>query len=97
MKNYYRIMLGQKSSHAKKAHDGNFIGGDYSINCNLAGYLSSRKEFTKEFIPKFLENHPGKTKITAALACGMLWTIAKGLQQGDIVLCPDGVIIMLER
>lgn len=43
-----------------------------------------------EFIPIFLEKHLDKTKITAGLACGALHTIAKGIQIGDVVLCPDG-------
>jgi restriction system protein len=38
----------------------------------------------------FLEQNPDKTKIAAGLACGMLWTISKGIQIGDVVLCPDG-------
>ena len=28
--------------------------------------------------------------MTAGLACGALWTICKGINHGDIVLCPDG-------
>jgi len=32
----------------------------------------------------------GKSKISAGLACGALWTISKGIQKGDIVLCPNG-------
>lgn len=90
MKNYYRIMLGQKSSFAKQAYEGNYIGADFGINHDLSSYLSNRQEFNKQFIPQFLETHPNKTKVAAGLACGMLWTIAKGIQQGDIVLCPDG-------
>jgi restriction system protein len=90
MKNYYRIMLGQKSSYAQQAYEGNYIGADYGIKSDLSNYLFDRREFSKKFIPQFLENHPGKTKVSAGLACGMLWTITKGLQQGDIVLCPDG-------
>ena len=38
----------------------------------------------------FLAGHPGKSKIAAGLACGALWTVAKGIQVGDTVLCPDG-------
>lgn len=44
----------------------------------------------KEFIPLFLEQNPEKTKVSAGLACSMLWTIAKGVQIGDVVFCPDG-------
>jgi restriction system protein len=90
MPNYYRIMLGQKSSCAKQAHEGNFIGADFGIDINLENYLLDRQEFNKKIIPEFLEKHPNKTKIAAGLACGMLWTITEALQQGDIVLCPDG-------
>jgi restriction system protein len=34
--------------------------------------------------------HPGKSKVAAGLSCGALWTIAKGIQKGEIVLCPSG-------
>jgi restriction system protein len=91
MKTYYRLMLGQKSVHAQTCFDGNFIGADYGITEDLAGNLPDAwQEFNAKFIPVFLASHPAKTKIAAGLACGMLWTIAKGIQKGDIVLCPDG-------
>lgn len=91
MKNYYRIMLGQKSKFAKQAHEGNYIGVDHGIKTDLSNYLHfDRREFNNKFIPQFLESHPDKTKISAGLACGVLWTVAIGLQKGDIVLCPDG-------
>jgi len=48
------------------------------------------RDFNKEFIPIYLEKHPDKSKIAAGLACGMLWTITKGVKAGDVVLCPDG-------
>jgi restriction system protein len=37
-----------------------------------------------------MATHPDKTKIGAGLACGALWTVSKGIEKGDIVLCPDG-------
>jgi restriction system protein len=37
-----------------------------------------------------LKKNPEFSKIGAGLACGFLWTIAKGLKKGDLVLCPDG-------
>jgi len=91
MKNYYRIMLGRKSSYANEAYKGNFIGADFAINKDLTQHLPDNwRDFNKQFIPLFLEKNPGKTKVSAGLACGMLWTITKGIQEGDIVLCPDG-------
>jgi restriction system protein len=39
MKNYYRIMLGQKSRFAKECFDGNFIGTDFIITADLTNKL----------------------------------------------------------
>lgn len=33
-----------------------------------------------------MNERPGKTKIAAGLECGMLWTVYKGINQGDIDL-----------
>ena len=91
MKNYYRVMLGQKSVYAKECFAGNFIGTDFGINQDLTNKLPDKwQEFNKEFIPIYLVSHPEKTKIGAGLACGALWTVSKGIQTGDVVLCPDG-------
>ena len=91
MKNYYRVMLGQKSVYAKECFAGNFIGTDFGINQDLTNKLPDKLQgFNKEFIPIYLVSHPEKTKIGAGLACGALWTVSKGIQTGDVVLCPDG-------
>ncbi len=91
MKSYYRIMLGRKSIYAKECFAGNFIGAHLSISENLTGKLPEEwREFNRKFIPVFLTAHPDKSRISAGLACGYLWTIAKGIKTGDIVVCPDG-------
>lgn len=91
MKNYYRVMLGRQSMYASTCFDGNFIGTDYEIQQDLKMELPDDwRAFNKKFIPIFLATHPEKTKIGAGLACGFLWTVSKGIQKGDIVLCPDG-------
>src|SRR5690348_15467119 len=91
MKNYYRIMLGQRSVYAAECFAGNFIGADFGINQDLTKKLTDEwRSFNKEFVPIFLAAHPGKSKIGAGLACGALWTVSKGIQNGDVVLCPDG-------
>jgi len=92
MKNYYRVMLGRKSVHAGECFSGNFIGTDFGITQDLTNKLPEEwRAFNKEFIPIFLATHPDKTKIGAGLACGALWTVSKGIQEGDLVLCPDGL------
>jgi restriction system protein len=91
MKNYYRVMLGRKSIYAEECFAGNFIGADFDIAENLTGKLPDEwREFNKAFIPVWLKKNPDKTKIAAGLACGSLWVVSKGINKGDIVLCPDG-------
>jgi len=91
MKNYYRIMLGKKSVYANEAHKGNFIGAGWLEDINLTNKLFDNwREFNKKFIPIYLKKHSDKTKVSAGLACGMLYTITKGILVDDVVLCPDG-------
>jgi len=91
MKNYNRLMLGRKSVHADACLAGGFVGTDFGIHQDLTGQLPDEwRAFNKEFIPIYLEKRPEKTKIAAGLACGAIWTVSKGMAQGDIVLCPDG-------
>lgn len=91
MKQYKRIMLGSKSAHAQECYDGNFIGADFDIRQDLTKELPENwRDFNKQFIPIWLEIHPDKSKVSAGLACGMLWTISKGIRKGDIILSPDG-------
>lgn len=91
MKNYLRVMLGKSSVYAQQCVEGGFIGTDYGIRQDLTNKLPDEwRMFNKEFIPIYLENNPGKSRVAAGLACGMTWTVAKFLEKGDIVLSPDG-------
>jgi restriction system protein len=90
-KHYYRVMLGRQSVHAAECLAGGFIGADFGIEQDLSGQLPDEwRQFNAAFIPVFLAGHPDKSKIAAGLACGALWTVAKGIRTGDVVLCPDG-------
>jgi len=92
MRSIYRVMLGQKSVYAAECFAGGFIGADYEIDEDLTGKLPEEwREFNAAYIPVYLKNRPDKSKIAAGLACGSLWTIGKGIQPGDVVLCPDGL------
>ena len=91
MKNYFRVMLGAKSAYAALCREQGFIGADYQIAQDLSADLFDNwRDFNKKYRPIFLDAHPEKTMIGAGLACGALWTVAKGIQKGDIVLCPNG-------
>lgn len=85
-------MLGAKSIHAEECYKGNFIGADFDVKQDLTANLPDNwRDFNAKFIPVYLENHPGKSKVSAGLSCGALWTVSKGVRVGDIVLCPNGV------
>ena len=89
--NYYRVMLGKKSIYAEECFAGNFVGVDFGITQDLTHNLPEEwRTFNQEFIPIYLNKHPDKTKIGAGLCCGALWTVAKGIKNGDSVLCADG-------
>lgn len=91
MKNYYRIMLGKGSCYAQECHEGNFIGVNFELDLDLSKELPERwQDFNAKFRPLWLETHPEKSKIAAGLACGMIHVVCKGIQAGDIVLCPNG-------
>lgn len=91
MKRYFRILLGSKNIYADECYKNNFIGANFDIDVDLSKQLPDNwKDFNKTFVPMLLEKYPGKSKISAGLSCGFTWTIAKGINLGDIVLCPDG-------
>jgi restriction system protein len=84
-------MLGAKSIYADECYKGNFIGTDFDIKQDLTGSLPDNwRDFNRQFIPIFLENHPGKSRVAAGLSCGALWTVSKGIKVGDIVISPNG-------
>jgi len=92
MKKYYRVMLGAKSAYAALCREQGFIGADYQIAQDLSADLFDNwRDFNQKYRPIFLVAHPEKTMIGAGLACGALWTVAKGIQKGDMVLCPNGL------
>lgn len=90
-KRYNRIMLGKGGCYSAECRQGNFIGCDFITSIDLTGNLSDNcKEFNSLYVPKYLEERPDKTKTSAGLSCGFLWTVCKGLKIGDTVLCPNG-------
>jgi len=91
MKSYYQVRLGRGGSFAEQCLREGFIGADFQLGQDLTGRLPDQwRAFNKEFVPVWLKAHPQKTKISAGLACGALWTLARGILKGDRVLSPDG-------
>ncbi len=84
-------MLGRGGMYSKICREGNYIGANFDLNLDLSDSLFENwRDFNNKFIPVLMEDNPSKSRTSAGLACGFLWTIVKGLQIGDIVLCPSG-------
>lgn len=84
-------MLGRAGRFAKMCREEGYIGANFDIKKDLSDSLPENwRQFNEQTIPLWLESNPGKSKTAAGVACGFLWTIAKGLQIGDVVLCPSG-------
>jgi restriction system protein len=84
-------MAGPRSIYAAQCFNEGFIGVDYEISMDLTGRLPENwRDFNREFVQIYLNSHPEKTKIAAGLACGFVWTLSKGLRQGDIIITPNG-------
>ncbi len=91
MKNYYKIILGPKSIYAEECVEKGFIGAGYNINQDLlTSFPEDFDGFNQMFTPIYQKANPGKNKIAADLACGTSFTIARRINIGDIVLCPNG-------
>jgi len=86
-------MLGRGSSLAQKCFDEGFVGVDFDIDHDISSALERSdnfREFNREYIPRWLEKNPDKSKVAAGLAMGHTYTVAKGIQIGDFIVSPDG-------
>ena len=91
MKSYYQVRLGKGGNLSEQCLSAGFIGADFQLGQDLTGRLPDQwRSFNKEFVPVWLKLHPEKTSISAGLACGALWTLSKGILNGDWILSPDG-------
>ncbi|MFT4109105.1 endonuclease NucS domain-containing protein [Propionicimonas sp.] len=86
----YFIRLGKQGAFTQDAVERGYIGVDYGMVDDFTGKFPDEwTAFNKAYIPRYLELNPGKGKVAAGLACGTIWTIGKGMQDGDFVVTPD--------
>lgn len=91
MTNYYKVMLGRGSQYAQQAIQGNFIGIGDGIGQDLTPLLPlPEPEFRDEMKVALQTANPASSKGTISQYATTLWRIAKGIQVGDVVLCPTG-------
>ena len=84
-------MLGRQHKYFNECYDNKYVGVGFDIEVDLKNDLPDKwRDFNKKYIPFYLNKNPEKSKVTAGLACGAVWTVSKGMNIGDILLCPDG-------
>ena len=91
MKQYNRIMPGAGCMYIDECLKGGFIGVDFIGKVKLeeaspGGETAWRQKYVKIYLEKF----PEKSQGTARNSIGFLWIVCFGLNEGDIVLAPDG-------
>lgn len=78
------VRLGRGGLLAKDAVQRGYIAVDYGMADDFTDRFSDElAAFNRTNIPCFPEPTPGKTKVAAGLACGTIWTVGKGIQEGD--------------
>jgi len=86
----YRIFLGQGGKHAEQALREGWVGTGWLEDMTLEGRFGENwKEFNAEFIPLVMNSDRITSKVAAGLACGMTWTLGRGLSIGDTVVSSD--------
>jgi len=91
MARYFRVSLGKGGSNAGKALEESWIGTGWLAGIDLSGKFHDQwRDFNKEMIPVVMEADSIASKVAAGLACGMTWTVCRGMQVGDIVLSSNG-------
>jgi restriction system protein len=86
----YRVFLGKGATYADQALKEGWVGTGWLEGINLEDrFKENWKEFNAEFVPIVMETNQIETKVAAGLACGMTWTLGRGLSIGDTVVSSD--------
>ena len=79
------------SMYADVCRQQGFIGAHFGIDQDLTGFLGDDpREFNQQVRPIYHSVFPEKSKGSASLSCGYLYSLCKGIKVGDIVLSPNG-------
>lgn len=90
MSRYFMIRLGRGGVYMPECTAEGFVGVDYGIHEDLTGKFPAEwRAFNAQYIPVWLDNHPGKSKVAAGLACAALWTLGEHVRVGEYVLSPN--------
>lgn len=93
MRNFFQLRLGKGGAFVNECLTDGVVGVGWFGDLDLSKMFSTSsdwRQFNQEMLPIYLRENPGAAKVTAGLACGSTFTVGKGMQIGDVVLCPKG-------
>lgn len=91
----YFIRLGRQGAFVQDAVERGYVGVDYGMVDDFTGKFPDEwTAFNKTYIPRYLELNPDKTKVAAGLACGTIWTLGRGIEDGDYVVSPNSTGVL---
>ena len=90
MSRFWRIRLGIGSTNAAEALQEGFIGLDFGVSKAMAeSFPEEWATFDRGAILDQLQAaDPGKSRVSAGLACGQTWTLCQGIKTGEWVIAP---------
>ena len=68
-----------------------FVGVSYGLDIDIShNLLPNWKDFNRIYIDEVINrsNEP-KSRVAAGLNCGVIWTLSKGLEINDVLMCQD--------
>ena len=85
----WRLRLGSQGIEAEYAFSDGSAGVGFDIPEDLSGKFPEEwREFNENYIPGWLERNPEKSKVAAGLSCAAVWTLGRGIRQGDLLMTP---------
>lgn len=87
MTEYWMVRLGSGGMHAQEMINAGYLGVDYDIEFDLRPHLGKgAAEFHAIMNDLWLKKNPGKSRRSAGLSMGNMWTACEGIKDGDFVL-----------
>lgn len=91
MVNFFRVSLGKNAQFLNDALAQGYIGTGWMADIDLTGaFPDNWRDFNKVYVPQLVASGECGSNVAAGLASGMTWTVAKYINEGDLVLVPTG-------
>ena len=88
---FKRLRTGRTHQWFKEFKNNDYVGVSYGLKTDISADLFENwRDFNKKYIDKVIEISGGlKSRVGAGLNCGVIWTLSKGVEIGNIILCQD--------